>query len=97
MCAVLICGRKQCILCLAIDVSACTVFRHCHCTSMGLLISLVLGVAFVGSVDEWLFHYMHMHPPSLATRPNFLLCWGVEGGRRLDLATIVNFTPRLNQ
>ena len=68
------------------------------CTSIGVLIYLVLGGAFVGSA-EWLFHHMHMHPPSLATRPNFLLCWGVGegGGGKLDLASIVNFTPRLNQ
>ena len=66
MCAVLICGRKQCILCLAIDVSACIDFKHCHYTSIGVLIYLVLRVAFVGSA-EWLFHHMHMHPPSLAT------------------------------
>ena len=46
---------------------------------MGVFIYLVLGVAFVGSA-EWLFHHMHMYPPSLATRPSFLLCWGVEGG-----------------
>ena len=65
---------------IAIAVSACTDFKHCHGTSMGVLIYLVLRVAFVGSADEWLFHHMHMHPPSLATRPNFLLCWGVGGG-----------------
>ena len=37
---------------IAIAVSACTDFKHCHGTSMGVLIYLVLGVAFVGSADE---------------------------------------------
>ena len=83
---------------IAIDVSACTDFKHCHCTSMGVLIYLVLGVAFVLEVLMngcfTICTCIHLVWP---LDPTSYCVGDLGGGGKLDLATIVNFTPRLNQ